>query len=124
VTGLTSNARDLQDPGSWLPWIDEHSPPAERDQSVSTVVRTWTETDFRATADWIAEQPQGPLRERSTFTFAETVAPHEPASAAQWALTLPPSEERTALLQDIHGQWQGKDKDAAAAFAAQQGLNP
>ncbi len=58
------------------------------------------------------------------YAFTETVTPHEPASAADWALTLPPSQECTELLQNIHRHWQGKDEDTATAFAPEQGLSP
>jgi len=122
--GIAERAGSLQDPGSWLPWIHENSLEHDRDQNVTNVIRNWTNNDFRATAAWIGEQPDGLLRERATHSFAQTVAPHEPASAAKWALTLPESERRTDLLRTIRHQWQNKDKDAADTFAAEHGLSP
>ena len=120
--GVAGNVRELREPGKWINWLDENSPPAERGQSTAQLVKQWTERDFRATADWIGQQPQGDLRNRATFSFAETVAPHEPDAAADWALTLPPTPERSVLLKEIHTHWQGKDADAAAAFAAKHGI--
>lgn len=116
--------RELQDPGEWLTWVDSNAPVGQREEDTGRILENWARVDFRATAAWIGEQPAGPLRDRSTYVLAETVAPHEPASAVDWALTLPPSQERTELLQNIHRHWQGKDEDAAAAFAAEQGLSP
>jgi CDP-diacylglycerol--glycerol-3-phosphate 3-phosphatidyltransferase len=72
-------------------------------------VRRRTNNDFHATAARIGEQPPSPLRDRATHTFAETVAPHEPVTAANWALTLPASEARPNLLRNMPRQWQNKD---------------
>ncbi|NIP98964.1 MAG: hypothetical protein GWO24_38430 [Akkermansiaceae bacterium] len=120
--GIAEQADSLEDPGSWIGWLHANSLEADREENVSNVVRRWTSNDFRATASWIGRQPPGPLRERATRSFAETVAPHEPASAAEWALTLPASQQRTDLLRSIHARWKGKDEEAAAAFAARHGL--
>jgi hypothetical protein len=94
----------MRNPGAWLGWVDANTPPEQRENATSQVVRRWTNNDFRATAAWIGEQPPSPLRDRATRTFAEAVAPHEPDTAANWALTLPASEDRTNLLRNIHRQ--------------------
>lgn len=122
AAGLVRNARQMTDPGAWLPWLHEHGSQVSGQDPVSSVVKSWTQNDFRSAADWIGSQEPGPLRESATRSFAETVAPHEPASAAEWALTLPPSEDRTELLQNIQNIWAKKDTEAAAAFAARHGL--
>lgn len=122
ATGMAERAREVKEPGEWLPWIYENLPTESREQNVTNIVRNWTSNDFQSTADWIGSQPAGTLRDQSTRVFAETVAPHEPASAADWALTLPASEQRTELLNTIHAHWQRKDEDAAAAFALEHGL--
>ena len=54
--------------------------------------------------------------------YAKTVAPYEPQTAANWALTLPAGDERTGLLKTIHGHWKSQDEAAAARFAEQHGL--
>lgn len=119
---IAGHYQEVNDPDKWLPWLYENSPEESRSATIDSFVSKWTRQDFRATAAWIGEQPQGPLRRQATHSFAQTVAPHEPASAAEWALTLPASEERTDLLHQIHRSWAGKDEAAAAAFAAEHGL--
>lgn len=119
---IVGNSESLKNPGQWISWLNENTRPANREQNVKRLVETWTTRDFRATAEWIGRQPTGPLREQATRQFAETVAPHEPASAAEWALTLPESDQRTKLLKEIHHQWKQEDKEAAAAFADEQGI--
>lgn len=119
---IGAETRSMKDPGAWLPWVQEHSPEEKAGDSVKSIVHHWTTTDFRAAAAWIGEQPTGTLRNTATHEFARTVAGHEPESAAEWALTLPPSEERIALLRHIHRNWQGRDEAEAAEFAAAHGL--
>lgn len=120
--GVSEAANDLKDHASWLTWIDSNAAPEQREKATTEIVEQWTNDDFRSTAAWIGTQPQGHLRDRATYTFAQTVAPHEPDQAANWALALPASEERTVLLQNIHTHWQGKDPAAAQVFAVAQGL--
>jgi len=55
-------------------------------------------------------------------TYAETIAPHEPAAAVDWALTLPESSTRKKLLQKIHRSLKEKDPSAAATLAEEQQL--
>ena len=53
------------------------------------------------------------------------MARYEPATAAQWALTLPAGQERDATLRTIYQNWPGSDpaaREAAAAFAQTHGL--
>ncbi|NNC88013.1 MAG: hypothetical protein HKN82_06075 [Akkermansiaceae bacterium] len=122
ATHLAGHGPGLGSPGEWIPWISEHSDPADRSANVQQLVTAWTSADFRSAADWITVQPGGSLREEATHAFAETVAPHEPESAADWAVTLPASDERTTLLHTIHHHWKKSDAAAAAAFANRHGL--
>lgn len=112
----------MKDPAAWLSWIHENLAENARNPLIPGIVGLWARGDFRATAKWIGEQPQGALRERATYGFAEAVSGTEPEAAAEWALTLPASERRMQLLQKIHQDWQGQDAEAAATFARQNGL--
>lgn len=120
--GLADHAHNIQEPGSWLNWIDENASAGVRDEATRDIVGQWTQQDFRATAAWITDLEPGPMRDRSIHSFAETVAPHEPASAAAWAEQLPESQERKELLRNIHTQWSKEDEGAAAAFATKHGI--
>lgn len=120
--GVAGNATELQNPGEWITWVDANSPASEREGATAGIIKDWTKKDFRSAAEWIGGQPQGSLRDEATYSFAQTVAPHEPASAADWALELPPSERRQGLLTEILSHWQKREPDAAAAFATEQGI--
>lgn len=120
--GLAEHAHSIQEPGPWLNWINDNASEKVREEATGNIVGHWTQRDFRATASWIGDLEPGPMRDRSIHSFAETVAPHEPASAADWAVQLPQSQERKELFRNIHRQWQKEDEGAAAAFAEEHGI--
>ncbi|WP_411847673.1 hypothetical protein AAFN60_10715 [Roseibacillus persicicus] len=113
---------DPRDPAAWLPFFSKHLTNKSREYAIRNTIENWTLSDFRATAQWIGEQPAGDLKELATFSFAETIMPHEPSSAADWAETLSPSAQRHALMVDILYGWKEKDPEAAQAFAARHHL--
>ena len=55
-------------------------------------------------------------------TYAETLAPFEPDSAAQWAMTLPPGKDREETLANIYEKWPKNDESAKKAFAKLHGI--
>lgn len=110
------------DTGKWLSWMGSNLPAQLAESRVKDLVPEWTRQDYKAAGAWINGEPAGPAKNAAVSSYAATVAPFEPATAAQWALTLPAGEERQKLIDQIHTEWQKKDAAAAAVFARQQGL--
>jgi hypothetical protein len=121
IGGLNQHAMG-DDTGKWLDWMGDRLPPDQRAEKIGQVVGAWTRRDHRAAGEWIRQAADGPLKESAIASYAGTVAPYEPAAAAQWALTLPAGERRTELIEQIHEEWKKKDEAAAADFAQEQGL--
>lgn len=123
LLGSVAGSLHGQDPKPWLNWMGKSvTNPVELNDLTESIIPQWTRRDFNGAAEWIKSQPEGPQRATATKSFARTLAPHEPEAAAAWALTLPPAETRTNLLQEIVTKWSTKDRDAAAAFATQHQL--
>jgi len=132
--GVTSEEREAiaqnlqydtvkDEPEKWLTWLASTEQVAgARPKATENIIEGWTRADFAATGEWINSQPDGDQKDQSIYTYANTLAPHEPAAAAEWALTLTESKNRNALLQNIHRSYQEKDPEAAAAFAAKSGI--
>lgn len=116
-----SHHRSNQDTGRWIDWMSDKVPASKLDQKVGQLVSQWTHEDYAAAGTWLNDAT-GPARDPAVRSYAKTVAPYEPQTAANWALTLPASDERTGLLKTIHGQWKSRDEPAAARFAEQHGL--
>jgi len=110
------------DTGKWLDWMADKLPPERISSKVDNLVREWTRDDYKAAGVWLNDSEEGPVKEAAVLSFAKTVAPYEPASAAQWALTLPEGKERESLLREVRDQWKKKDEAAAADFTRENGI--
>ncbi|RYD47006.1 MAG: hypothetical protein EOP85_06295 [Verrucomicrobiaceae bacterium] len=86
------------------------------------LVERWTRDDYRAAGKWLAIAPEGPAKQVAVRSYAGTVAKYDPATAEQWALTLPAGEERAATLSAIHQQWPEADAAGKAEFAERHGI--
>jgi hypothetical protein len=111
-----------EDTGKWLDWMGDQLPPDQQATRIGRIVGAWTTRDHQAAGEWIRQTSDGPVKETAVAAYAETVAPYEPAAAAQWALTLPAGERRTELIEQIHEEWKKKDEAAAADFAREHDL--
>ena len=56
--------------------------------------------DHRAAGEWLTALQDGPAKPIAVAAFAKTVAPYDPDIAAQWAMTLPPGNQRDGLLKE------------------------
>jgi hypothetical protein len=90
-----------QDTGRWLEWMSEKLPPAQHEIQVNHMINQWASNDYQAAGQWLLETPAGPSKTTAIKSYAETVAPHHPESARQWANSLPPGQDRDDLLQRI-----------------------
>ncbi len=111
-----------EDTGKWVEWIGTNNPDAKSDNGIRRMVSNWTEKDYQAAGTWLSATPAGPTKDASVRAYAETVAAYEPATAAQWAMTLPAGKQREETLQNIYDRWPSDDEDAKAAFAKQHGI--
>jgi hypothetical protein len=110
------------DTGRWIEWMDEKLPSEDVSPRVTALMDQWTREDYKAAGVWLNDFKDGPAKDAAVKSYANTVAPYEPASAAEWALTLPDGEEKKKLLIRIHKEWKGKDEAAATEFAQEHGI--
>ncbi len=110
--------------GDWIEWIAESDlPEHQSSQQISNLVSNWTRQDYRAAGEWLATTPDGPAKQPAVQSYARTVAPYDPQTATQWALTLPAGDSRDSTLKSIYNQWPDDDEDAKNAFAETYGIN-
>ena len=111
------------DTGKWLDWLTSQTIDAKKSENTTrNLVRQWTDQDYKAAGEWLAQAPAGPVKETATQSYLETIAPYEPEVAAQWAKTLPAGKQQDAL-KDIYQTLKEKDKAAADDFAARHGVD-
>ncbi len=113
-----------EDAGKYLDWLIRTIP------TEMTATRTvpeqfigWVQADYQAAGEWLSSTADGPAKTAATATYASALASNHPATAAQWALTLPSGEARDRLLPQIYQSWSKTDPAAAAAFAERNGIN-
>jgi hypothetical protein len=122
VSSSLSYAVKPAETGQWIEWLGEKLPQDKAGARIGGMVREWTQNDYRAAGTWLANAPDGPTKQAAVRSYAETVAPYDPQTAAQWALTLPADEKRTQTLRRIHENWPKDDAAGAQAFAKEHGI--
>lgn len=108
--------------GKWIEWIGEKLPPDKADDRIENLVSNWTRNDYQAAGKWLASAPDGPTKNTAIRSYAGMVSEYEPATAAQWALTLPPGKDRDQTLKTIHRNWPEDDTAAKEAFKQEHGI--
>ena len=110
------------DTGKWVEWMGEKLPEGKSNDGIRNMVSHWTENDYQAAGKWLASTPDGPAKNISIRTYAETVSKYDPETAAQWAMTLPSSKDRDATLKRIRDNWPKGDDAAKKAFSIEHGI--
>ena len=113
-----------EETGRWIGWMEKNLPAEDLADNVDNLVGQWTQQDYLAAGTWLASAPDGPGKAAAVSSYAATVAEYEPATAVQWALTLPPGETRQQTLESIYHNWPPSDARGAAEFAAKHGVGP
>ena len=90
--------------GAWIDWMSANLPAATSVGHIDKLVRKWTEADYPAAGKWLANTPASSTKNTAIRSYAETVSTLDPATATQWAMTLPPGPDREATLKHIQGQ--------------------
>ncbi|MGL5020235.1 MAG: hypothetical protein ACRDBP_19015, partial [Luteolibacter sp.] len=108
--------------GKWIEWVGEKLPPDKADDRIENLVNNWTSNDYQAAGKWLATAPDGPTKNTAIRSYAITVSEYEPATAAQWALTLPPGNDRDQTLKTIYRNWPKEDAAAKEAFKQEHGI--
>ena len=89
------------DTGKWIEWLGGKASDERLDIKVTQLMVDWTRSDYKAAGLWLGEAADGPAKQAAVKSYAQTVAPYDPAAAEQWAKTLPPGKEREELLEAI-----------------------
>ena len=87
--------------GAWIDWMGANLPTQTSVGHIDRLVRKWTESDYQAAGKWLATTPASPTKNTAIRSYAETVSTLDPATATQWAMTLPPGPDRDATLKHI-----------------------
>ncbi len=98
--GLSHSIKN-DETGQWIDLVSEKLPAKVSDSKVGELVSGWTQRDYQAAGKWLASTPASPTKNTAVRSYAETVSKYDPATATQWAMTLPPGPDRDATLKHI-----------------------
>ena len=107
--------------GKWINWMGETLPVQSRDSEVSQVVRNWTNNDYRAAGEWLAEQSTGKTKTAAISGYVDAISKYDPQTAVDWAVTMPQGKAQQDSLRTIYNNWPGTEEQKAAreTFAKQ-----
>ncbi len=108
--------------GKWAEWIGDNLPKEKAKSHIESHIERWTEDDYQAVGKWLTSIPDDPTKQAAVYAYATTVANGDPEVGAQWAMTLPPGNDRHRALWQIHYKWPKGDPEGAAAFAKEHGI--
>ena len=118
---LTGNY-DGDERTQWIEWIGGNFPPGKGDQYIIRLIVRWTEQDYEDAGKWLSSAPEGPAKNAAIRGYALTIYEHDPKTAMQWMMALPPDERREHTLRFILVNKLKDDPEAAAAFAKEHGI--
>lgn len=128
LAGAFTQSKSFLRADEWMLWMKDKIPEAQAAAFISEWSSNLVATNFEKTAGLINQIADSTVRTHAVSGFATRVARHDPAVAAEWTMTLPPSGRRDQLMSQILFEWERKDPDAAQAFAAEHaegiGENP
>ena len=112
----------LDEPNRWIEWMGRVFPPGKGDGLVIDLIGNWTEQDYDTAGKWLTSAREGPLKNVAICGYAQTVFKHDPKTAMQWIMTLPPGKDQQNTLQYILVNYLRNNPEAAAAFKTEHGL--
>ncbi len=101
IADSLSNMIKPEETTQWINWISEKLPAEKSEAHIRDLMGKWTERDYQAAGKWLASTPASPTKNAAVRSYAETVSKYDPATATQWAMTLPPGPDRDATLKHI-----------------------
>ncbi len=118
--GLGNNF--LDEPDRWIEWIGRAFPPGKGDGHIMNVIGNWTGQDYEAAGKWLASASEGRVKYAAIRGYAQTIFQHDPETAIQWIMTLPPGKDRDETLKTIHMNWSKDDPVGGEAFKQEHGI--
>jgi hypothetical protein len=106
----------------WIEWAGGNLPPGKGDPIIINLISRWTEQDYEVAGKWLGDVPDGPAKNAAIRGYALTIYKHDPETAMQWIMTLPPDERREKTLRFILVNKLQDDPAGKGAFAKEHGI--
>ncbi|MBC7794567.1 MAG: hypothetical protein H7Z43_12760 [Clostridia bacterium] len=111
VVSAAVGAWASNDPIAAADWINERHAPD--DYVINSIASAWFTRDEHGAADWAMGLHDPKQRDIALSSVAQMSSYRDPASAIDLALSMTPSEERSAELRSLYVTWVSQDSAAA-----------
>jgi hypothetical protein len=98
---VLTSGQSLNHAEAWLDWSRNSHLPMDPFSPVPPLLTRWINDDYQAAGEWINKQPAGEFRNAAAANYARMMAKRFPATARDWAATLPEGPEKRRLLEDL-----------------------
>lgn len=113
---------DSDEHAEWIEWMGAALPPNLCTSPIMDMISRWTDRDYESAGKWLATAPEGPAKIAAMRGYAWHTFKHDPETAMQWIMTLPPGRDRDETLKTIHMNWSKDDLAGKEAFAKEHGV--
>jgi len=102
-----------RDPAAALTWATKLNDPAARKSATAGALEGWSYHDPYAAGEWLAEQPEGPVRDAAAVPLVGHLARSRADVAWEWAGSIGDAGLRLDARATALRAWAGQDPDAA-----------
>ena len=106
----------------WIEWMGVALPTNLGTSPIMDMISRWTDRDYEAAGKWLASAPEGPAKIASIRGYGWHTFKHDPETAMQWIMTLPPGRDRDETLKNIYLNWSKNDPSGKEAFKIEHGI--
>jgi hypothetical protein len=122
IGGGLAKSKKMDQSANWVGWIANTLPAEESEKPIIGIVKSWTRYDHEAVGKWLVSAPEDLVKNAAIRGYAEAVFGHDPKTAAQWILTLPPGKDRDMTLENFYNYWPKDDPVGKEAFGNEHGI--
>jgi hypothetical protein len=111
-----------RDPADAAAWLGAQPEGEGKAASIGEVIYQWTARDPEAASTWLGDQPPGESYDNGAQALAKATFESDPTSAVAWAASIGNEERRTDMIDGGLRWWNGRDPEAAQAWAKENGI--
>ena len=87
---------------------------------INGAVLSWAQSDFKAAANWLGEQPASPNKDHALRSFVRAIHHAEPEASLVWAAEIADPDLRSSVVDEQIRLWEERDPVAVKAWKERQ----
>lgn len=108
---LASESKEYQATADWI--SARYGDSNDATSALSTVMAQWGKASPAEAATWLKNTPEGAVKDQLVFSYSNSIVPHDPDMAIQWATSINDEKARNRAMEHIARSWLAIDRSAA-----------